>query len=154
MSAEAIITFLLRKLRDMDNELSLNLMRNIKARTDERTNDNVMLLLKILKDSSRVPSKATVTFAQRIMKRIFPSVQTEEAGPEAVGSLLNSQSPQSQRHSQSLAPVVKSLQEELDEEIKSACEEKEDGEDDDFKTLKSGLSSSRTQRSVQQTYNV
>lgn len=70
-SADAIIEFMMNKLRNADSEISKTLLENLTRRIAERTNKNLMNLLKSLNDSSHVPSKHVLDLANEIMQRIF-----------------------------------------------------------------------------------
>lgn len=131
ISADISINFMLRKLNEQDNTISLELAKNLLERVEHRMNKPVMYLLESLRDSSKPPSKATIAFAQEIMTRLFPfpskcstTAETEHEGEAA-----------------SQMDDEKTLQEELDDMLKGAYEGPERDEQHQgnaqFKALKS-----------------
>ena len=70
-SAEIILEFMFKKLSMINSKISEELYNNLKIRTDERLNKDVMNLLKSLKDPSNTPTKAKLIFAGRLASRLF-----------------------------------------------------------------------------------
>ena len=70
-SAEIILEFMFNKLSMINSKISEELYNNLKIRTDERLNKDVMSLLKSLKDPLNTPTKATLIFAGRLASRLF-----------------------------------------------------------------------------------
>jgi hypothetical protein len=71
MSADTILEFMFNKLSNLNNDISTKLMENLKCRVEERLNNDVMNLLRSLKDPSVAPSKTTLNFAGNLASRLF-----------------------------------------------------------------------------------
>jgi len=71
MSADTILEFMFNKLSNLNNDISTKLMENLKCRVEERLNNDVMNLLRSLKDPSVAPSKTTLNFAGNLESRLF-----------------------------------------------------------------------------------
>ncbi|KAG5671612.1 hypothetical protein PVAND_001805 [Polypedilum vanderplanki] len=71
LTADTVIEFMYRKLSEMENTISKELLDNLKKRINERWNHDLMNLLKCLKDPTSVPSRNTIIFAGKLSTRLF-----------------------------------------------------------------------------------
>lgn len=71
LTADTVLEFTLKKLDELDTEISRNLSHNLRTRINERWNHEVMNLLKSLNDSSITPSKATIDYAGKLSHRLY-----------------------------------------------------------------------------------
>ena len=69
---------MLAKLFTMNAEIASLLHSNLKKRVDERIKENVMQLLRCLKDPSAVPSKNTLNYARKLAFRLFGFISNDE----------------------------------------------------------------------------
>jgi hypothetical protein len=82
LTAQTTIDFMLDKLKEQNSVISNELMNNLKRRTDERMNVDVMNLLRSLEDPEKAPSKATIQFAGKLASRLFGSSASESEREE------------------------------------------------------------------------
>ena len=78
--ADTTINFMLDKLREQNSDISLELHENLKHRTDERINTDVLNLLKSLKDPEISPSKASIQHAGKLASRLWPIISRSCTG--------------------------------------------------------------------------
>ena len=71
MSADTILEFMFNMLSNLNNDIRTKLMENLKCRVEERLNNDVMNLLRSLKDPSVTPSKTTLNFTGNLASRLF-----------------------------------------------------------------------------------
>lgn len=71
LSFDAVINLMFSKLRQLNSPISSKLLQKLKQRSDDRTNQDVMNLLKSLCDPSAVPTKPSLNLGQSLMERLF-----------------------------------------------------------------------------------
>lgn len=120
ITAEVAIQFMFSKLHDQNNEISRNLLENLKQRMNQRVNSDIMDLMKSLRNPNSSLKKTSISIAQSLLKRLF-LVETEATEPAAV-QVIEGQS-------------EISLKDELEFAIQSAYTEPL--EHDDFMLIKS-----------------
>lgn len=126
VSAETILQFMFKKLSEINSEISDKLIQNLKIRVNDRMNEDVMKLLRSLKDPTVTPSKTTLTFAGNLASRLFGV--TDAGVDDVIQQSLNS------NENENL-----SLQDELDMLLKKEEPPVQFG-GSDFKWLKSEFS--------------
>lgn len=71
LSAEKILNFMFDKLENLNTDISKKLAENLKIRVNERMNEDVLQLLRSLKDPTITPSKTTLIFGANLASRLF-----------------------------------------------------------------------------------
>ena len=77
-TVDTVLEFMLVKLFAMNTEIASLLDSNLNKRVDEKINENVMQLLRCLKDPSVVPSKNTLNYAEKLAFRLFGFTSNDE----------------------------------------------------------------------------
>lgn len=77
LTADTVLDFMLRKLDAQNTEISISLYNNLKRRISERFNQEVVDLMKVLRDPSIIASKNILNFAGKLSKRLF-NVQIQD----------------------------------------------------------------------------
>ncbi|KAL3875739.1 hypothetical protein ACJMK2_033660 [Sinanodonta woodiana] len=77
-NANTSLEFMFNKLANETNDISTELMGNLKCRLEERLNKDVMNLLRSLKDPSVALSNTTLNFAGNHPSRLFGDNDTED----------------------------------------------------------------------------
>ncbi|KAL3867825.1 hypothetical protein ACJMK2_040671 [Sinanodonta woodiana] len=79
MSANTILEFTFNKLSNLNNDISTELIENLKCCVQERFNKDVINHLRSLKDSSVALSNTTLNFAGNLPSCIFGDNDVEDA---------------------------------------------------------------------------
>lgn len=71
MSADKILDFMFNKHSKLNNDINTKLMENLKCGVEERLNEDVMNLLRSLKDPFVSSSKTSLNFIGNLACRLF-----------------------------------------------------------------------------------
>lgn len=78
VTADTVLNFAFRKLENLQSEISSILLKNLKKRVEERWNNDLMNLLKSLKDPSFTPNKNAINYASNLATRLFGMVDEND----------------------------------------------------------------------------
>lgn len=81
LTADIVLKFMFEKLSKLDSDVSKKLKENLERRVDERLNCNLMSVVRCLQDPNVSPTKDVISFASKLMTRLFGS--TENENPQA-----------------------------------------------------------------------
>ncbi|KAL3853627.1 hypothetical protein ACJMK2_017158 [Sinanodonta woodiana] len=82
MIAYIILEFMMNKHSNLKSVISTKLIENLKCRVEERFN-NVLNLLRSLKDPSVAPSKTTLNFAGNLPSRLFGDNDVDDVAEQS-----------------------------------------------------------------------
>lgn len=78
LSGDVAIKCMLEKLSRLGTNISMNILVKLNERIETRTNKEVMFFLECLRSIKKKPTKATISFAQSCLTRLFNAVTLEE----------------------------------------------------------------------------
>lgn len=76
-TADTIINFMLKKVSELNTDISSSLHKNLSKRVNERINSDVINLVRSLKDPCFAPSKNVIQFAGKLGQRLFGFTELE-----------------------------------------------------------------------------